>query len=183
MRRTASSASGEIGLASLPAQRCTPPAARPRLQSRQTSCARWRCRRRSSSGRSPPCARSWSRSASGSYATAAISCSSWPRWRCRANSSPRSSTESIGSGQGRRRSRHEHREQRSMATRQTRCVHDRPRAVQRRPKLRSKPHDAALWSEATGWRPPRLAQMRRNDASLALGSWTSGESRLWSVPP
>jgi hypothetical protein len=24
----------------------------------------------------------------------------------------------------------------------------------------------ALWSEATGWRPPRLAQMRWNDASL-----------------
>jgi P27 family predicted phage terminase small subunit len=43
------------------------------------SCARWRCRRRSSIGSSPPCARSWSRSAPGSCATAATWCSSWPR--------------------------------------------------------------------------------------------------------
>ena len=33
-------------------------------------------------------------------------------------------------------------------------------------------------SEAAGRRPPRLAQMRRNDAALALGSRPSGESRL-----
>ena len=32
-------------------------------------------------------------------------------------------------------------------------------------------------SEAAGWRPPRLAQMRRNDASSALGSRPPGEFR------
>ena len=36
------------------------------------------------------CARSWSRSAPGSCATAATSSSSWPRWRCRGRCSPRS---------------------------------------------------------------------------------------------
>ena len=62
------------------------------------------------------CARSWSRSAPGSCATAATSSSSWPRWRCRGRCSPRSCAGSIGCGHGRRRSRHEHREERSMAT-------------------------------------------------------------------
>ena len=50
----------------------------------------WRCRTRWRSGRSRPCARSWSRSAPGSCATAATSSSSWPRWRCRGRCSPRS---------------------------------------------------------------------------------------------
>ena len=43
-----------------------------------TSCARWPCL----SGRSRPCARSWSRSAPGSCGTAGTSSSSWPRSRC-----------------------------------------------------------------------------------------------------
>ena len=68
------------------------------------------------------CARSWSRSAPGSCATGATSCSSWPRWRCRGRCSPRSCAGSIGCGRGRRRSRHEHREERSMTTRPVRCV-------------------------------------------------------------
>jgi hypothetical protein len=45
-------------------------------------------------------ARSWSRSAPGSCATAATSCSSWPRWRCRERCSPRSCAGSTGSGRG-----------------------------------------------------------------------------------
>jgi hypothetical protein len=32
--------------------------------------------------------------------------------------------------------------------------------------------------EAAGWRSPRLAQMRRNDTSLAPGSQPSGEFRF-----
>ena len=46
--------------------------------------------RRLSSGRSRPCARSWSRSAPGSCATGGTWPSSSPRWRCRERSSPRS---------------------------------------------------------------------------------------------
>jgi hypothetical protein len=34
-------------LSCLPAQRCTPPAARARIQISPTSCGRWRCRRKS----------------------------------------------------------------------------------------------------------------------------------------
>src|SRR3954447_8308754 len=54
------------------------------------SCVASRCRTRWRNGRSRPCARSWSRSAPGSCATAATSSSSSPRWRCRAPCSPRS---------------------------------------------------------------------------------------------
>jgi Transposase DDE domain group 1 len=58
----------------------------------------------------------------GSCATGATS-----RSRCRGRCSPKSCVESIGCGHGCRHSRHEHREQPSMATRLARCAHDRPR--------------------------------------------------------
>jgi hypothetical protein len=51
------------------------------------------------------------RSAPGSCAMVAMSCFSWPRWRCRAPCPPRSCAGSTGSGQNRRRSQHEPGEQ------------------------------------------------------------------------
>ena len=80
----------------LPAQRGAAPAPRARLQPRQLPAHAWPCPRRSSIGRSRPCARSWSRSAPASCAMAATWCSSWPRWQCRAPCSPRSCIGSIG---------------------------------------------------------------------------------------
>ena len=60
-----------------------------------TSCAASRCPTRSRGGRSPLCARSWSRAAPGSCATGGTWSSSSPRWRCRGRFSPRSCAGSI----------------------------------------------------------------------------------------
>ena len=74
-----------------------------------TSCAPWPCRRRSSTGHSRRCARSWSRSAPASCVTGATSCFSSLRWRCHERCSPTSCAGSMGSDHSRRRSRHEDR--------------------------------------------------------------------------
>ena len=60
--------------------------------------------------------------------------------------------------------RHEHREQRSMATRGARCVYDRPRAAECYPKVGPKPRGAALCGGRGWFEPSEACRMRRNDA-------------------
>jgi hypothetical protein len=63
-----------------------------------------------------------------------------------------------------RHSRHEHREQPSMATRGARCVHDRPRAALRCRNMGRKPSDAAPCGVRGWFGPSEACRMRRNDA-------------------
>ena len=107
---------------------------------------------------------------------------SWLRSRCPGRCSPRSCAGSTGSDHGHRRSRHEHREQRSSATRRARCVHDRPRTAERSPDARAPPkklrlrHLPARANPRSG--PFRLA-WRMQRAELALKP-ASGD--LWTPP-
>ena len=101
----------------LPPQRRAAPAPCPGLQPRQLPALAGAAQGGRAVVADDACARSWSRSAPGSSGTAATSSSSWPRSPCRGRCSPRSCAGSSGCGHSRRRSRHEHREQQSMATR------------------------------------------------------------------
>jgi Transposase DDE domain group 1 len=107
------------------------------------------------------CARSWSRSVPGSCTTGATSSSSSPRSRCRGRGSPRSCAGSSGCGRAHHRSRHEHREERSMTTQQARCAHDRAEAAGRRLKKGGKPGASPKIPSSTASRtassPRRLA--------------------------
>ena len=82
-----------------------------------------------------------------------------------------------------RRSRHEHREQRSIATRGPRCVHERPRTDERGRKMGREPYDARGCGRRGCFGPSEACRMRRNDASSTVGSQPSGESRLSCFSP
>ena len=72
----------------------------------------------------------------------------------------------------------EHREQRSMATRRPRCVHERPRSAESCPKGGREPLEAGRCGRRGRFEPSQACQERRNGRLSALGSRSSGESRL-----
>ena len=126
----------------------------------------------------PRCARSRPRSALGSYIMVAMSCPSWPRWRCHGCCSPRSCAGSIGYDRAHHRCRHEHREERPLTTQQrgtSMLDRDRQLAVAKRGAKLITRLGAVFQRRFV---PYQGLPDKSEHALLALGSRSSGKSRL-----
>ena len=125
----------------------------------------------------PRCARSRPRSALGSYIMVAMSCPSWPRWRCHGCCLPRSCAGSIGYGRAHHRCRHEHRGERPLTTQQrgtSMLDRDRLLAVAKRGANLITRLGAV---SSAGWCPTKVCPDKPEHA--LIGPW---KPVVWKIP-